>query len=138
MQLKEMELDFCKKLILFFIRRLIMNEIVKKKYFLYIKIMDNFYKDDILMALESADISKASMMEGINLDNALTRNLEIFKGFFSEQVQEEKKIIIINALVDNKEKIFDFINLLKESGIDFQDKELLRVLVWETEMYELI
>ena len=69
-----------------------MNEIVKKKYFLYIKIMDNFYKDDILMALESADISKASMMEGINLDNALTRNLEIFKGFFSEQVQEEKKI----------------------------------------------
>ncbi len=115
-----------------------MNEIVKKKYFLYIKIMDNFYKDDILMALESEDISKASMMEGINLDNALTRNLEIFKGFFSEQVQEEKKIIIINALVDNKEKIFDFINLLKESGIDFQDKELLRVLVWETEMYELI
>ena len=53
--------------------------------------MDNFYKDDILMALESADISKASMMEGINLDNALTRNLEIFKGFFLSKYRKKKK-----------------------------------------------
>ena len=60
--------------------------------------MDNFYKDDILMALESADISKASIMEGINLDNALTRNLEIFKGFFWGKRGKERKFGLKNEL----------------------------------------
>lgn len=100
-------------------------------YFLYIKLVDTEYKEDILLALESSEIYKASLIEGINLDNALTRDLALFKGFFNREIEEEKKVMIINALVDKKEKIKEFINILKESGLDIENEEVIRVLTWE-------
>ena len=101
--------------------------------FLYIKIINTDYKEDILLALESSEIYKASLIEGINLDNALTRDLALFKGFFENELEEEKKVVIINALVDKKEKIKDFIVILKESGLDIENEEIIRILTWEVE-----
>lgn len=101
--------------------------------FLYIKIINTDYKEDILLALESSEIYKASLIEGINLDNALTRDLALFKGFFENELEEEKKVVIINALVDKKEKIKDFIIILKESGLDIENEEIIRILTWEVE-----
>lgn len=99
-------------------------------YFLYIKLIDSSYKEDILLALESSEIYKASLLEGINLDNALARNVDLFKGFFKKE-EEEKKVIIINALVNEKENIKDFIEILKESGLDIQNEEIIRILTWK-------
>lgn len=102
--------------------------------FLYIKIMDLNYKEEILLALESADISKASSVEGIDLDNALTRDLPLFKGFFKNGVDKAEEVLIINALVENKGKIDDFVHLLKESGTEVEGKDILRVLAWPVEV----
>ena len=102
-------------------------------YFLYIRVINTEYKEDILLALESSEIHRASLVEGTNLDNALTRDLALFKGFFENIDEEEKKVLIINALVDKKEKIKDFINILKESGLDIGNEDILRVLTWEVE-----
>lgn len=102
-------------------------------YFLYIRVINTEYKEDILLALESSEIYRASLVEGTNLDNALTRDLALFKGFFENIDEEEKKVLIINALVDKKEKIKDFINILKESGLDIGNEDILRVLTWEVE-----
>lgn len=102
-------------------------------HFLYIKLINTDYKEDILLALESSEIYKASMIEGINLDNALTRDLALFKGFFNRETEEEKKVIIINALVNKKESIKEFINILKESGLDIENEEIIRILIWQVE-----
>lgn len=103
-------------------------------YFLYIKIVNTDYKEDILLALESAEIYKASIVEGKNLENALTRDLALFKGFFNGDEEEEKKVLIVNALVDEKEKIKDFIEILKESGLDLENEEIIRILTWGVEV----
>lgn len=102
-------------------------------HFLYIKIIDINYKEDILLALESAEISKASSVEGIDLDNALTRDLPLFKGFFKTEEDKAKDVLIINALVEDKERIDEFVNLLKESGLELEGKNILRVLTWPVE-----
>lgn len=100
-------------------------------YFLYLRVINTEYKEDILLALESSEIYRASLVEGINLDNALTRDLALFKGFFENIDEEERKVLIINALVDKKEKIKDFVSILKESGLDIENEDILRVLTWE-------
>lgn len=101
--------------------------------FLYIKLADINYKEDILLALESSEIYKASLVEGINLDNALTRDLALLRGFFDKEHEEEKPVIIINALVDKKERIKEFVFILKESGLDIENEEIIRILTWEVE-----
>ena len=83
--------------------------------------------------LESSEIYKASLVEGINLDNALTRDLALFRGFFDKEHEEEKPVIIINALVDKKERIKEFVFILKESGLDIENEEIIRILTWEVE-----
>ncbi len=103
-------------------------------YFLYIKIIDIDYKEDVFLALESADISKASYVEGVNLDNALTRDLPLFKGFFKSEDDKAKQVYIVNALVESKDQISEFLNLLKESGLDYSSEGVLRVLAWPVEV----
>ena len=44
-------------------------------YFLYLRVINTEYKEDILLALESSEIYRASLVEGINLDNALTTEI---------------------------------------------------------------
>lgn len=100
--------------------------------FLYIKLANINYKEDILLALESSEIYKASLVEGINLDNALTRDLALFRGFF-DKGEEEKPVIIINALVDKVERIKEFVSILKESGLDIENEEIIRILTWKVE-----
>lgn len=102
--------------------------------FLYIKIIDLDYKEEILLALESADITKASSVEGVDLDNALTRDLPLFKGFFQNEGDKAEEVLIINALVESKEQIDDFIYLLKESGAELEGQGILRVLAWPVEV----
>jgi len=102
-------------------------------HFLYIRLVEIEYKEDILLALESSEIYKASLVEGINLDNALTRDLALFKGFFNGETEKEKPVIIINALVKKKESIKEFVNILKESGLDIENEDIIRILTWEVE-----
>ncbi|MGM0509205.1 MAG: hypothetical protein ACQERZ_08630 [Fusobacteriota bacterium] len=103
-------------------------------HFLFIKIIDIKYKKDIFLALESVEINKASYMEGYNLDKVLTDELPIFKGLFGLEENESKKVVIITALVKQKTQIQDFLEILKESGLDLENKEILRLMTWPLDM----
>ncbi|MBZ4683823.1 MAG: hypothetical protein JG768_1250 [Fusobacteriales bacterium] len=99
-------------------------------HYLYVKIMDTDYKEDIFLALESVDITKASYVEGTNLDNELTRELPLFKGFFQTEEEKNKRVIIISALIENESQAKEFVDILRESGLDVDNGEIIRVLTW--------
>jgi hypothetical protein len=92
--------------------------------------MDTDYKEDIFLALESVDITKASYVEGTNLDNELTRELPLFKGFFQTEEEKNKRVIIISALIENESQAKEFVDILRESGLDVDNGEIIRVLTW--------
>ncbi len=99
-------------------------------HFLYIKVIDVDYKDDIFLALESVEITKASYVEGHNLDKVLSDEIPLFKGFFKNEEDKSKKVIIITALIEKKEQVEEFLDILKESGLDIENKEILRLMTW--------
>lgn len=103
-------------------------------HYLFVKIIDTDYKEDIFLALESVDISKASYIEGVNLDNALTRELPLFKGFFQTEEEKAQEVIIISALIEEKAQALEFVEMLRESGLDVDNGEILRVLTWPLEL----
>lgn len=103
-------------------------------HYLFVKVMDVDYKEDIFLALESVDITKASYVEGTNLDNALTRELPLFKGFFQTDEEKAKQVIIITALIEEKSQALEFVEMLRESGLDIDSGEIVRVLTWPTEV----
>lgn len=98
-------------------------------YFMFLKIIDIKYKTDIFMALESVDITKASYFDGYNLEKVLGDDLAIFKGFFREIEEKDKKIILVTAYVQDKNQIKDFLKILKEAGVQVNIDDILRVLL---------
>lgn len=103
-------------------------------YFLFIKIINIDYKDDIFMALESVGISKASYLEAYNLDMVLSDEIPLFKGFFISEEEKLKNVIIINSLVEEKKQIKEFLKILEESSLDIRNEEIIRVLAWPLEV----
>ncbi len=102
--------------------------------FLFIKIIDINYKDDIFLALESVEISKASYFEGYNMDKTLTDEIPLFRGFFKTEEDKAKKVIIVTALIKEKKQVEDFLSILEESGLDIKSKEILRLMTWNLDM----
>ena len=102
-------------------------------YFMFLKIIDIDYKDDVFLALESVEIDKASYVEGNNLDSILRDEMPLFKGFFKSEEDKEKKVILITALVEEKEQIDEFIDILKEADIDITNKDIIRVAAWKVD-----
>lgn len=103
-------------------------------HFLYIKVIDVDYKDDIFLGLESVEINKASYMEGYNLDKVLSDELPLFKGLFKTEEDKAKNVIIITALVKEKKQVEEFLEILKESGLDIENQEILRLMTWPLDM----
>lgn len=103
-------------------------------YYLFVKVIDIDYKEDIFLALESVDITKASYVEGTNLDNALTRELPLFKGFFETEEEKARQLILITALIEEKSQAEEFAEMLRESGLDVDNGEIVRVLAWPVEV----
>jgi len=96
-------------------------------YFMFMKIIDVNYKDDIFLALESVEITKASYIEARNLEKSLTDELPLFKGFFTTDEEKEKQIIIVTALVDKTEQIDELIKNLEASGLNIRDEKIFRL-----------
>lgn len=99
-------------------------------HYLYVKIIDIDYKEDILLALESVEIEKGSYVEGTNLDNALTRELPLFKGFFQSEEEKTKQVILVSALIKYERQANEFVRMLRESGLDIDSGKIVRVLTW--------
>ena len=103
-------------------------------YFLFMKIINVDYKEDIFLALESAEITKASYIEARNLEKSLTNELPLFKGFFTTDEEKEKQVIIVTALVNEKEQVDEFIDTLEASGLNIREEEIFRLALMPVAM----
>ena len=103
-------------------------------YFLIIQLFKNEYKDDIFLAFTSSGIKKASFFEGYNLDKVLQEEFSLFKGIIKPKEARERYSMLITGIIDKKERIKEFINVLKEAGIDTDKEEILRLVLLPVSM----
>jgi len=59
-------------------------------YFLFIKVIDTAYKEDIFLALQSVGINKGSYFLSHNMDNTLSDDMPAFTGFFKTEDDKAK------------------------------------------------
>ncbi len=98
-------------------------------YFLFIKVIEVDYFEDICIALQSAGISKASSIEATNLDAMLNDELPFLRGLFITDEDRKKRQLIITSIVDKKNQAVELVSILEESGIDVKSGEILRVIL---------
>jgi len=103
-------------------------------YLLILQLFKQEYKEDVFLAFTSCGIKKATFIEGFNLDKVLQEEFSLFKGIIRPKEERERYAILIIALVEDRETVKDFINLLKESGIDLDGEDIMRVVLLPASM----
>ncbi len=103
-------------------------------YYLFIKVFDVSYKDDVFMALQSVNVTRASYYEGYSLDKMLVDDIPVFKGFFISEEDRAKKVLLVTALIESKQQAKDFIEILEGAGLEVRKKDIVRVLVLPVEL----
>jgi len=103
-------------------------------YLLILQLFKQEYKEDIFLAFTSCGIKKATFVEGFNMDKVLQEEFSLFKGIIRPREERERYAILITALVEDREIVKDFINLLKESGIDLEGEDVMRLVLLPTSM----
>jgi hypothetical protein len=98
-------------------------------YSLFITVTNIDYKEDVLVSLQSAGISRASSVEATNLRRTLSDEFSLFSGFFRTAVEREDEQLIIIALIDSPGQAKEFIANLETTGIDLRKNDILRVAV---------
>jgi len=98
-------------------------------YFLIIQLFKQEYKEDIFLAFTSCGIKKASFFEGYNLDKVLQEEFSLFKGIIKPKEAQERFSILITGIVEKKEIVNDFLQILKDSGIDLDNEDILRLVL---------
>jgi len=98
-------------------------------YLLIIQLFKQEYKEDIFLAFTSCGIKKASFFEGYNLDKVLQEDFSLFKGIIKSKEEKERFSILITGIVDNKETANEFLQILKDSGIDLNNEDILRLIL---------
>ncbi len=104
-------------------------------YFLFIKVIEQKYKNDIFLALESVDINKASYFDAYNLDISLTDQIPILKGLFLPEEEKYEKQIIITAMVKEIKQVEEFVKILEESGMEIRNQEIIRLMTMPINYY---
>ncbi|MFC1569762.1 hypothetical protein ACFL4L_05970 [bacterium] len=103
-------------------------------YFLIIQLFKIEYKEDVLLAMTSCGIQKGSAFEGQNLDKVLERDFPLFTGLIKSDDERERYSMLITSVVDKKERVKEFIQLLKEADIDITENNILRVVMIPAEI----
>ncbi len=98
-------------------------------YYLIIQLFKHEYKEDLFLAFTSCGIKKATFIEGFNLDKILQDEFSLFKGIIPSKEQMERYSIIVHAIVEDKESVKELVDLLKESGIDLDKEDIMRIIL---------
>ena len=98
-------------------------------YFLFVKLIDINYKEDIILALRSVGVERASCFSSTNLERTLSDEFRLFTGFLGRDKQEGEQEIF-TALLETKEQARDFLDNLRSADIDVDNEEILRLIVW--------
>jgi hypothetical protein len=97
-------------------------------HFMFVKIMDIRYKEDVVLALQSEGIHRASYIESKDLQKSLSDDFKLFTGFFAGDPEENQ--VIITALIDDPGQAEGVIRNLTQAGIDVTRDPILRIILW--------
>lgn len=99
-------------------------------YLLIISLSQVDYKEDVLLALQSVGIQKASVIDAQNLSDSLNSEFSLFSGFFSGEKSKEKLIII--SRIKHQEDAKEFISNLEAGGVPLRKENILDMYVLPT------
>lgn len=97
-------------------------------YFMFVKIMDIRYKEDVVLALQSEGIRRASYIESKDLERSLSDDFKLFTGFFTSDPEENQ--VIITALIDDTKQADEVLSSLTQAGIPVESEPILRIVLW--------
>ena len=90
--------------------------------FLIIVLEKQEYLEDVLSALVEVGVTKASIVESTSMNKALADTVPIFAGLRHEMWRHPFTKTIL-ALVEEERTLDEFIGILKEEGIDFEEED---------------
>ena len=97
----------------------------------FIHLYDINYKEDIILALTSAGLSKIIFLEGTNGARLLETQLPIFTGFFRSSEEKEKVNGLFIGMIDGKDKLEAIKKLLKDSGVENKNNDVYQIFYIE-------
>lgn len=100
--------------------------------FVFVKLVDISYKEEVILALQSVGIRKASYIESKNLEGALSDEVRLFTGLFSKDPDDGEQAII-TALAESADQIQEMLDNLRQAGLPIDDEEIVRVITWPVE-----
>jgi hypothetical protein len=98
-------------------------------YFLFIKLTDISYKEDLCLALQSVGIMSASLMEGRDLSPELSDEMNLFTGFFKSDRTKSGEQLVITATIDSKDQAKELLLNLREGGVDLERDNILKLVL---------
>ncbi len=93
-------------------------------FYLIIQLFKEEYEEQVLLALTSAGIERATVSEALNLENVVTMEMPVFAGFRADPGRNKLFCKVITAAVDSETAVEDFLSALEMGGIDFVKDEL--------------
>ena len=102
-------------------------------YFYIIQLFDIKYKEDIILALTSANVMRGTYIEGENYDHILNNEFPLFTGFFKTKELKERISSLFFGIVKDKNTLKNVIQLLKDAGIENKDDEIYRIILLKSE-----
>lgn len=103
-------------------------------YFMCVKVNDIRYKEDVILALQSVGVSKASYVESRNMEGALTNEFTLFTGFFNASTGREGEQLLITAPIEEMEQATKILDNLRAAGIDVDGADVLNLFVLPVSM----
>ncbi|RKY01980.1 MAG: hypothetical protein DRP54_02770 [Spirochaetes bacterium] len=101
-------------------------------YLMIIQLYKHEYKEDLFLAFTSCGIKRASFTEGFNLDKILQEEFSLFKGIIKPKEERERYSLIIFSTVESKETVKELIQILKDSGMDVDNEDIMRIALIPT------
>ena len=102
--------------------------------FVYIKVFDRRYKEDIILALQSSGISRASYVDSQDLEQELSDDIGLFRGFFDPDRHKGEQGLIF-ALAEAESQIAETLDNLRAAGLKIDSDEIIRLLAWPVTYY---
>jgi hypothetical protein len=99
---------------------------------LIISLTEIDYKEDVLLALQSVGIQKASVLDAKNLNNSLASEFSLFSGFFSGGDAHEGEKLIILSHIKEVSEAKELIANLEAGGIPVNKENILNLYVVPT------
>ena len=93
-------------------------------FYLIIHMQREEYEDDLLLAMASAGVMDAVVVDAISARERMAHALPIFAGFSADLTGKGSYAKIIAAIVRDQTAVDDLLSELKEADIDFVEDEI--------------